>query len=231
MEMPMRRLLSALLLLAAAGDLSAQLATLPFTHSADKEIYRTMVRRLNGTRLTVKWEETGLEEAIRHIARNARINMVILGPVKERSEEPVNLTLSDVSAMTIVKLLRDQFEIEFQHRHGVLVVTSGEDALKKSMVLGIYGIHDVLYTPPDFPSKVRMGLNGSGFQPEEAEEEEAKEPPFDPDFIIDLIRGTTGGDKVWDVEGASIAHHNGKLIVRHAPHIQVRVRRMLRIFR
>ncbi|NRA98136.1 MAG: hypothetical protein HRU14_18230, partial [Planctomycetes bacterium] len=58
-------------------------------------------------------------------------------------------------------------------------------------------------------------------------EEEQKEPRFDPDFVVDLVRNTTGGEKVWDIEGASISHHNGKFIVRHASHIQARVRRML----
>lgn len=229
----MKRLLAALLLLVAAGDLTAQLATLPLRNGTDREIYRTMVRRLQGTRLSVNWEEIGLEEAIRHVARNVRINMVIAAPVKEKAEEPVNMTLKDVSAMTIVRLLRSQFDIEFQHRHGVLVVTSQEAALKKSMVLGIYGIHDVLYTPPDFPAKVRMGLSGSGFGGNGSEEEEIeeKEPRFDPDFVVDLVRSSTGGDKVWDVEGASITHHKGKLIVRHAPHIQAKVRRFLRVLR
>ena len=71
-----------------------------------------------------------------------------------------------------------------------------------------------------------LGLR-PGPPPEPPEQDEQREPRFDPDFVVDLVRGTTGGEKVWGVEGASIAHHNGKLLVRHAPHIQARVRRIL----
>lgn len=222
----MKRLLVALVLLFAAGEASAQLATLPFDNTTEKEIYRTMVRRLKGMRMSVAWDDIGLGEAIRHIARNVRFNMVLSKEIREREEEPVNLTLKDVSVMTIVNLLKQQFEIEFQHRHGVLVVTTEEDALKKAMVLGIYGIRLITYNPPDFPAPVILGLR-PGPPPEPVEEEEQKEPRFDEDYIVELVRSTTGADKVWDVEGASISAHNGKLIVRHAPHIQARVRRIL----
>ena len=222
----MKRLLVTVMLCLCAGEAAAQIATLPFDNPAEKEIYRTMVRRLAATRVSVEWDDIGLGDAIRHIGRIVRFNMVLGKELRERDEEPVDLKLNDVPVMTILKLLRQQFEIEFQHRHGVLVVTTEEDAMKKSMVLGIYGIRLITYTPPDFPAPGILGLR-PGPPSEPPVEAVQQEPRFDPDFVVDLVRNTTGGEKIWDIEGASISHHNGKLIGRHASHIQARVRRML----
>ena len=227
----MNRPAFALFFALVTAQAAAQLPTLQLKTGTDREIYRTMVRRLQGTRLSVDWEEIALRDAIRHIGRNVRINMVILGAVRERADEPVSLKLKDVSAMTILKVLRSRCEVEFQHRHGVLVVTTQADALEKSMVLVLHGIHEILYTPPDFPAKARLGLSGSGSRGDEEAKEESREPRFDPDYVVDLVRSSTGGDKVWDARGASISHHKGKLIVRHAPHIQSRVRQILRALR
>ena len=222
----MYRLLMAMSCVLVSGGLTAQVATLPLKNGAEKEIYRTMVRRLESTRVSVAWEDVGLGETIRRMGRSLRFNMVLGKALRDREEEPVTLQLKDVSVMTVVRLLKQQFDIEFQHRHGVMVVTTTEDAMQRAMVLRIYGIRLITYTPPDFPAPGILGLR-PGPPPEPPEEGEAREPRFDPDFVVDLVRSTTGGEKVWEVEGASISHHNGKLLVRHAPHIQARVRRIL----
>ena len=214
------------MLVALCSEASAQLATLPNKTSTDREIYRTMVRRLKGTRMSVKWEDIELQDAIKQISNNVRINMVIATPLRERAEDPISMNLKDVTAMTLLRLLRESASMEFQHRHGVLVATTKEDALTKAMTLGIYGIRLILYVPPDFPAPVRLGLR-PGPPPEPIEEEGEAKEGMDPDFLVDLIRNTTGGSNVWDVEGASILAHKGNLFVRHAPHIQARVRRFL----
>ena len=111
---------TAFLLLLLAGTVVGQIPTLPLKTGADREAYRTIVRRLAGTRMTVSFEEDELQDVVRQIARQTRLNLILARPLRERESDPVTMSLKNVRAITLVNLLRESLDIEFQHRHGVL---------------------------------------------------------------------------------------------------------------
>jgi hypothetical protein len=212
-------------LMLAAFCTAQSLPTLPNLTSVDREAYVTISRRISGLRMSVTWEGITLGEVRKDLARRLGINLVIDKSVADKAEEPIDLTLKDVSARTVLRQLEDALGVVFQHRHGVVVITTQEDALTRSMVLRLHEIRLILYEPPDFPPPVELGLRPG--RPLELPEEPEPKEGMSKDFLVDLVRSATGGPEVWDVPGASLVAENGILFVRHAPHVQGRVARLL----
>ena len=116
----------AVLLLLGTGVEAQSLQTLPLTSAREREAYRHMVTRLEGTVLSVEWAGLPLKEAIREIARQTGLNMVISAALRDREEEPVTLTLNDVRAASLLRILEDSYKLAFQQRHEVIHVTTPE---------------------------------------------------------------------------------------------------------
>jgi len=182
--------------------------------------------RLKATRMSVDWDQVPLKEAIHQVRRRAGENLVLGRAIRDRVDEPVDLILRDVTALTILKLLQQQYDVRVVRRHGVLLVTSPEDALRGQMALRVHQVRLILYTPPDFPPAVRLGITAGPPRPLDATDERP-EPRMTPDALVELVRQNTGGERVWEVPGASIEHHGGNLLVRHGPAVQRRVARLL----
>lgn len=213
--------------LALVPLLAQEVTTLPFENQADRDAWRHLTALLDGTRLTVDWDGVSLKDALKDVSRRTRLNILVAATAKEREEEPVTRKLTEVRLRTILGLFHDSHGIVFQHRHGVLWATTEADALKQAMVLAVHDVRDLLYSPPDFPAPVGLGIRPG--PPVEAETEEAREEKS-PDFLLDLVKSTTG-EKLWEVEGSSIQIHKGQIFVRHAPHVQAKVRSVIGLLR
>ncbi|HGY92533.1 MAG TPA: hypothetical protein ENK43_15305 [Planctomycetes bacterium] len=222
----MRAFLIALLLTATSAP-AQDLDTIPLRTRRDAKTYRRVVSRLRQTRVRVMWKERRLEDALKDLRRITGINLVILrARVEDELERTLTLNLRGLPAGTVLNLLADITGVAFQHRHGVIVVTSKEDAQRRALVLGVYDIADVLYVPKDFPGP-KIGLHGSG-SGDELEEDEEQPEQRDPEEILSLIRTATG-EKAWEGEGTSLEIHGRKLFVRHTPAMHRRIARILRI--
>ncbi|MCA9321750.1 MAG: hypothetical protein KDB53_13495 [Planctomycetes bacterium] len=216
-----------LILLLMTGLLPAQaLETTALRTRRDLEQYRHIVNTLQATRMSVDWKDLPLSEAITALRLQTGVNLVLdIKALEDRLDREISFRLERVPASLVVQLLADAGEVVFQHRHGILYVTSLEDALKRSVVLQIYDVADLLYSPPDFPGP-RLGLRGSGSEGD-FEEEEPEREEKDPEALVDLIKLATG-EQAWEPEFVSIRISGRKLIVRHTPAMQRKIGGVMR---
>ncbi len=222
----MRMVFLALLLTAVSAP-SQDIDTIPLRTRRDVKSYRRVLLKLRQTRVRVTWKERRLEDALKELRGIAGINIVILrSRIDDELDREITLSLRGLPAGAVLSLLSDITGVAFQHRHGVIVVTSKEDARRRALVLGVFDIADVLYVPRDFPAP-KIGLNGSGSEGELDEESDAP-ARRDPEEILSLIRTVTG-EKAWEAEGTSLEIHGHKLFVRHTPSMHRRIGRILRL--
>ena len=216
--------LAFLLVLSCGMAMGQGLASIP-NRASEVRGFKELQTKLLAASLSVNWEEAELGEVLKELRRRLEVNLVM--SIALRKEEPptLNLVLKDISALGVLRIIESQTGIRFQHRHGVIVATTPEDAMQASMVLKVYQVADLLYVPPDFPAPIRLGLRGSG-QEEEPITPEPQEQK-DPAELIELLRVSTGGDKVWDVPGAFITHSGSNLFVFHSTEVHSRFGRTL----
>lgn len=216
--------LSVLLVLETAIAHAQILDALPITTSKQATQYRQIVAKLQLTVMEIDWRDVSLIEAVADLRRQTNINFVV---TKEASEGNFNsgaLRLRKVSARLVLHFMKERGEIIFQFRHGTIFVTTKADAVKRGSTLRFYAIHDLLYVPPDFPAP-KIGINP--LPPGEADEEDVIErESHDPDRIIEIIKMATGPEN-WEFDSTSIQIHRGRMIVRHTPIMQRRVRYMI----
>lgn len=152
--------------------------------------------------------------------------MILSRAIEDHREAPVTLKLEAVRLGAALSILAERFDLGFLVQRCILTITTKEEAWKRAMVLSIHSVHDMLYVPPDFPAP-DINIRPSNVEPRPTGGEVIEREQKDPERLVDLLRNATGGDAVWDAEGASLELHRGKLFVRHAPSVQLKVRRML----
>ncbi len=200
------------------------LDTLPFRNSQEKRLYRVCANRLKHTGLNIDWKDISFRDAIADLRRQTSLNFIVTPKADEKEIENLTLRLRNVSARLLLHFLSESGDVVFQFRRGAIFVTSKSDAIKRASVLQFYSIHDLLYVPPDFPAP-RIGINP--LPPGEREEEAAeKRDGHDPERIIEIITMATG-ESNWEYDFTSIQIHKGRMIVRHTPAMQRRVRNMI----
>ncbi len=200
------------------------LDTLPFKNSREKRLYRVCVNRLKHTDLNIDWKDISFRNAIADLRRQTRLNFIVTREADEKEIENLTLRLRNVSGRLLLHFLSESGDVVFQFRRGAVFVTSKSDAIKRASVLQFYSVHDLLYVPPDFPAP-RIGINP--LPPGEREQEEVEERDgHDPERIIEIIKMATG-ESNWEYGFTSIQIHKGRMIVRHTPAMQRRVRNMI----
>src|SRR5262245_56356957 len=105
-------------LLFAAGFAAAQVVTtIRLESPAEREGWRHLVRKLDGTTISIAWEVLPLKDCLRQIARSVGANVVLGAALKDREDEPITLELDRVRVLTLLKVLGESHGISFQHRH------------------------------------------------------------------------------------------------------------------
>ncbi len=200
------------------------LDSLPLRSGREVELYRQTLNKLNNTVFNIDWKEVNLRDAIADIRRQTRLNFVVTRNADESGFDELTLRLRNVSGRLILHFLKDHGKIVFQFRRGAIFVTSKADAVRRGATLRIYSVHDLLYVPPDFPGpRIGISPNAPG---EEEEQEVVERESHDPERIVEIIKMATGESNC-EYEGVSIDIHRGRMIVRHTPIMQRRVRYMI----
>lgn len=214
------------LLLTLASLAAAQLETAPLKSRRAADRYRRVVNILETKRVTVNWDDVTIREAVADLRRQTGLNFVISSAAGEAVDEEISCKLRNIPAGPVLHVLGRR-DVVFQHRHGVIWVTSREEATRRAAILRIYDTRGLFYVPPDFPGP-RLGLGGSGTDLfEEASDDDAdSNRGIEPEEAIDIIRGATG-EANWELPGVSITLAGGRLLVRHTPRMQRRVRGLL----
>src|SRR5262245_60460189 len=142
-------------LLLSTGASSA--ADPDFLNVEDREAAPQILRALSSTRFTVRFADAPLAEVVRFLATATGVNVMVSPALDARNDLPkITLRLVDVSARNALSVLLDVSGLGAVVRHGVLMITTKEDA-RGQPVLRLYYIADLTWKLRDFPGP-ELGL-------------------------------------------------------------------------
>jgi type II secretory pathway component GspD/PulD (secretin) len=176
---------------------------------------REIRNRLQGTRTTVQFNETKLDDAVDYLHRIAGVNIIVTKEAKEGKDDAAltieKLTLDQpVSVEQILNIITDVKGLAWNIENGVVQITTKQGA-QGALVVQLYDVKDLATPIANFPGD-EINLDPKG---EHAEKEEAKEPvaEFVLDNIAELI--TNNVDKsVWEGGGSVEPVPPGTLVVK-----------------
>lgn len=200
------------------------------TRGGDRSSARATAAKLAKVRMTLDWEAMELGAAIDAVGTSTDIAFVVSPALRERDTDAptVSLELSKVRVSKLLEILGDVFEIEYVQQDGYVLVTTPQDAVRRTAVLRVYDVSALLYRAPDFtgPEIVLRGSDDDDGLPAIGTEER-DEPPH-VDEIVDLVQRTTAGKGDWDFDGVSIdSFGTRKIVVRHTPRKHLEIARTL----
>lgn len=201
--------------------------------SVDTQAASTVATRLDRTRVNFEWDDMQLDQALKEVGTYARVNFILSPQLRERGglENGISLKLKNARTRTVLEILKSTYDLTFLLQGNVVIVTTPQDAVKRTAVLRVYDIAGLLYTPPDFIGP-EIELRGSeGFDDFEPPPSEIHKDGPSIDEILDLIRTTTN-ESQWDFDGVSIdTFGTRRIIVRHTPEMQRKVARVIHMLR
>jgi hypothetical protein len=188
----------------------------------DARAYADALAQLRARRLSVAWNGLSLAEAVKDLRVRLGRAILFTAEAADRKESPITLELTDVAAASLVRVVESSAKVRFLFEGGIVFVTTPEDAVRRSLVMRVYDVSDLLYRAPDFPAPF-MGLHPG--RPAEAPEESPAERR-DASEIIDLMRTLVGPD-AWDVPGTAIAFSGRLLVVTQTPEVHAKIRHFI----
>ncbi|HYC79222.1 MAG TPA: DUF4974 domain-containing protein [Planctomycetota bacterium] len=172
----------------------------------------------------VDFENVGLGDAIRTLARRFGRTFVIDDALKDRLDEPVGFVLRDVRMDVTLKTLARTRRVRFLYEGGFVRVTTPDDADRRRLETRIYDVSELLYAPPDFPGPQMDIRPGRPATPPEESVVEGRSTAEVVDLLRDLL-----GDAAWTLDGATIEISGKILIVRQTPERHAEIRRAIAV--
>jgi hypothetical protein len=188
----------------------------------DARAYAEAVRTLARRPVTVSWEAVDLEAAVKELRLLLARPILFAAAAEDRKTVPVTLELRNVSFASLFRLVEGAAKVRFLFEGGFIFVTTPEDAVRRSVVMRVYDVSDLLYQAPDFPAPVMSLHPGRPAEPPAESESQRR----DGGEIVDLMRTLVGLD-AWEVEGASIAISGRLLVVTHTPEVHAKIREFI----
>ncbi len=187
--------------------------------SSDDPRKQEILNRLSGMKIDLDFADTPLADVLDFIRDFAQINLVMDPHVAEQAAGDgmkVTIKVRELALKSALKLILQSKGLTAVYRDGVLLVLPQDEA-KKSVVLRIYDVRDLLAQIQDFPGPVvelkppgqdgAGGISGAQFSLEEPKSIMTE------DFLTQMIKTHTGGGD-WDSNpSASIQLSNGLLMV------------------
>ncbi len=185
---------------------------------------------LAAKRIDLDFDETAFPEVIEYMRARAGINMVVDPNVLEDVEdETITLTLKNMAVGSALNIILDFVELKYTFRHGVLWITSPEEAWRGTTVMRIYDVRDLTMRIRNFPGtriRLRGDEGGGGGGPVWEDEDEPVEVPTIDD-LEEIILEVTSPDS-WDNNpDASILQIMGLLIIRQTPEVHREIAHLL----
>lgn len=134
---------------------------------ADREVAREVRRTLASLRVTINFDKTPVLECFDFLRDVTGMNLVLSKAAVEALEDKtVTLRLKDIRLKNCLELLLQQVDPDLRYgvRHGVLTIAL-KDEWRRSMVLELYFVGDLVDPIPDFPGpKMGIGPDGATFE-------------------------------------------------------------------
>jgi hypothetical protein len=180
---------------------------------------REIESKLKNLKLTLDFKESTLDALADYVRDVADLNIVVSPKIETR--DGVTIKVSDLSLKSILSLVLKPRGLICLLKDGVLQITVKED---EPVVLEIYDVRDLMYTPPDFIApeidldSTKPGVICDFGMPTEAP----------PDFPLEeLVRAHAGGRSWEENPKTTLKLSNGLLVVKQTKSVQAEIRRML----
>lgn len=179
-----------------------------------------IVDRLRTTRIAaIELQDASFEEFVAAMRDHVGGNLKVSKEALDKGPSHVTIRMSDVSALTVLKVVLKERGLTLTTRANVLVVVPKE-AIEERMVTRLYDVRQHLLTVSDFgapPSPYRIydgdaSRTFEDFLPGGDGDEISREP--DPlGTLRELITSHTGGDSWTKDDRAGMSFVNGTLLV------------------
>lgn len=190
---------------------------------------QSIVNLLQSRRLSVKFEDTPLDQFIDYIRASTGINIFVhKGRMAKDGVDPdgirIDLDVKDVTVGELLKLAFAGVDVGFRIQGNILIVTSKKDARGKP-VLRIYSVAHLLVPIRDFPGQ-DMNVYPSNYEPPEPPEPEVVQTYDSSEQLAELVRTYTG-EGTWEDEGVRITVFRHHLFVRTYPEVHAQIEELL----
>jgi len=192
----------------------------------DHEAAPPILRALRTKRLSVRFDEAPLADVVRFLATATGINAMLAPALQDRKDElpKISLRLVGVTAANALRTVLEVTDLGAVVRHGVLMITTREDARGKP-VLRLYYIADLTQRLRDFPGP-ELGLPTANREAAPPADTASREVFSDPEALKELVTKSTGAE-TWQQPGISIAATTRVLIVRQYAEVHREIARLL----
>jgi hypothetical protein len=199
--------------------------------------YREIKNKLNSMRISVDFRDTPLRDAIDFIRDFSQLNFHIDTQVFDDYSEDdlvVTMKVKGLLLKSVLKLMLNTRGLTAMYKEGVVVITT-PDKIHAASFTKIYDVRDLQVRINDFVGPiVELRYEGSGHTPLAGATftlDEAPEPTYDQDFLVEILQQTTGGDSWEENENASIEWMSGLLIITQSRKAHNEIMRMLMLLR
>ncbi len=186
------------------------------------------LRRLEGMKVTVDFDNVKLPEAIDYLRDVSGLNLVLLPKAMEKDGEAViRLKVKDLSVKSVLKLLLSSRGLTASYRDGAVVILPKED-LQGATAMRIFDVRALQVKIQDFAGpKVELTTKpkeiGGVFIFDEPK------PVIEDEFLLQMIKTSTGSGS-WDSNpNAVLDLHSGQLVATQTPAVLREIENLLNL--
>ena len=194
--------------------------------------YRKILRE---RRVTLNFPDVPLQDVILFLQDITGLNFVIAQGV-DATEKRISLRLKDIVLENALRIILEQTKLTYIFdRESIIICEPG--AASGETYFEIYDVSDILYKVNDFqggvmklpnPSAPAGGGGGGGGNSLIFDDPSGKqEGSISIDVLIEIIKGSTGGDESWPSDGTSIEGHRGQLLVTNNRDVHAKIATVL----
>jgi hypothetical protein len=188
------------------------------------------LRRLEGMKVTVDFDNVKLPEAIDYLRDVSGLNLVLLPKAMEKDgEAAIRLKVKDLSVKSVLKLLLSSRGLTASYRDGAIVILPKED-LQSSTTMRIFDVRALQVKIQDFAGpKVELTSPSSKVGPGVVVTFDEPKPVIEDDFLIQMIKTSTGSGSWESNPNAVLDLHNGQLVVTQTPAVLREIENLLNL--
>jgi hypothetical protein len=186
------------------------------------------LRRLEGMKITVDFDNVKLPEAIDYLRDVSGLNLVLLPKAMEKDGEAViRLKVKDLSVKSVLKLLLSSRGLTASYRDGAIVILPKED-LQSSTTMRIFDVRALQVKIQDFAGPL-VELSTSKKPGVTIVSLEDPKPGIEDDFLIQMIKTSTGAGSWESNPNAVVELRNGQLVATQTPAVLREIENLLNL--
>ncbi len=187
---------------------------------------------LRERKITLNFPESPLQDVILFLQDITGLNFVIAQGI-DATERKISLRLKDILIENALKIILEQTKLTYVFDRESIIITEPGTAAGETY-FEIYDVSDILYKindfdahrlslpNPDAPGGAAAGGASLIFDDAAA----GGESSINADVLIEIIKGSTGGDETWG-DGTNIEGHRGQLLVTNTREQHAKIAQVL----